>query len=75
MKKILLIILSVQLSSSLAQNNEEPQPNWTKRGIITFLVNQSSFKIGLVASVMSQVHWALITTLTTKKTTGLGRIN
>jgi hypothetical protein len=76
MKKILLIILSVQLSISFAQNTEEPQPNWTKKGIITFLVNQSSFENWIqVVSVMFLEHLALITTLTTKKTTGLGRIN
>jgi len=44
MKKILLLVLSVQLSLSFAQNTEEIQANWTKKGIITFLVNQSSFE-------------------------------
>ena len=58
MKKILLIILSVQLSFSLAQNNEEPQPNWTKKGIITFLVNQSSFE-NWIAGGISNVSGAL----------------
>ena len=58
MKKTLLIILSVQLSSSLAQNNEEPQPNWTKKGIITFLVNQSSFE-NWIAGGISNVSGAL----------------
>lgn len=58
MKKILLIILSVQLSSSFAQNNEEPQPNWTKKGIITFLVNQSSFE-NWIAGGISNVSGAL----------------
>ena len=58
MKKILLIILSVQLSSSLAQNTEELQPNWTKKGIITFLVNQSSFE-NWIAGGISNVSGAL----------------
>lgn len=58
MKKILLIILSIQLSSSFAQNNEEPQPNWTKKGIITFLVNQSSFE-NWIAGGISNVSGAL----------------
>ena len=58
MKKILLIILSVQLSSSFAQNNEESQPNWTKKGIITFLVNQSSFE-NWIAGGISNVSGAL----------------
>jgi hypothetical protein len=58
MKKILLIILSVQLSFSFAQNNEEPQPNWTKKGIITFLVNQSSFE-NWIAGGISNVSGAL----------------
>ncbi|MGB0185764.1 MAG: DUF3078 domain-containing protein [Flavobacteriaceae bacterium] len=58
MKKILLIILSVQLSSSFAQNNEEPQPNWTKKGIITFLVNQSSFE-NWIAGGISNISGAL----------------
>ena len=58
MKKILLIILSVQLSFSFAQNNEEPQPNWTKKGIITFLVNQSSFE-NWIAGGISNVSGGL----------------
>ena len=58
MKKILLIILSVQLSFSVAQNTEEPQPNWTKKGIITFLVNQSSFE-NWIAGGISNVSGAL----------------
>jgi len=58
MKKILLIVLSVQLSFSFAQNNEEPQPNWTKKGIITFLVNQSSFE-NWIAGGISNVSGAL----------------
>jgi len=58
MKKILLIILSVQLSSSFTQNNEESQPNWTKKGIITFLVNQSSFE-NWIAGGISNVSGAL----------------
>lgn len=58
MKKILLIILSVQLSFSFAQNNEEPQPNWTKKGIVTFLVNQSSFE-NWIAGGISNVSGAL----------------
>ena len=58
MKKILLIVLSVQLSISFAQNTEEPQPNWTKKGIITFLVNQSSFE-NWIAGGISNVSGAL----------------
>ena len=58
MKKILLIILIVQLSISFAQNTEEPQPNWTKKGIITFLVNQSSFE-NWIAGGISNVSGAL----------------
>lgn len=58
MKKILLIILSVQLSSSFAQDTEEPQPNWTKKGIITFLANQSSFE-NWIAGGISNVSGAL----------------
>lgn len=58
MKKILLIVLSVQLSSSFAQNNEEPQPNWTKKGIVTFLVNQSSFE-NWIAGGISNISGAL----------------
>lgn len=58
MKKILLIILSVQLSFSFAQNNEEPQPNWTKKGIVTFLVNQSSFE-NWIAGGISNISGAL----------------
>lgn len=58
MKKILLIILSVQLSFSFAQDTEEPQPNWTKKGIITFLVNQSSFE-NWIAGGISNVSGAL----------------
>ena len=58
MKKILLIILSVQLSISFAQDTEEPQPNWTKKGIITFLANQSSFE-NWIAGGISNVSGAL----------------
>ncbi|MDG1778271.1 MAG: DUF3078 domain-containing protein [Flavobacteriaceae bacterium] len=58
MKKILLIVLSVQLGISFAQNTEEPQPNWTKKGIITFLVNQSSFE-NWIAGGISNVSGAL----------------
>lgn len=58
MKKILLIILSVQLSFSFAQDTEELQPNWTKKGIITFLVNQSSFE-NWIAGGISNVSGAL----------------
>ena len=58
MKKILLIVLSVQLSISFAQNTEEPQPNWAKKGIITFLVNQSSFE-NWIAGGISNVSGAL----------------
>lgn len=58
MKKILLIILSVQLGISFAQNSEEPQPNWTKKGIITFLANQSSFE-NWIAGGISNVSGAL----------------
>ncbi len=58
MKKILLIILSVQLSFSFAQDTEEPQPNWTKKGIVTFLVNQSSFE-NWIAGGISNISGAL----------------
>ena len=43
MKKTLLSILSLTLSLCFSQNTEEPKPHWVKKGIITFLVNQSSF--------------------------------
>ena len=43
MKKTLLIVLSFTFSLCLSQNTEEPNPNWVKKGVITFLVNQSSF--------------------------------
>lgn len=43
MKKTLLIVLSFTFSLCLSQNTEEPKPNWVKKGVITFLVNQSSF--------------------------------
>lgn len=44
MKKILLVVLSLQLNTITAQNQEEPKSNWTKQGVITFLVNQSAFE-------------------------------
>ena len=44
MKRILLVVLSLQLNTITAQNQEEPKPNWTKQGVITFLVNQSAFE-------------------------------
>ncbi len=43
MKKILLLVLGLQLLSTTAQNTEEPKSNWTKKGSITFLLNQSAF--------------------------------
>jgi hypothetical protein len=43
MKKTLLSILSLTLSLCFSQNTEELKPHWVKKGIITFLVNQSSF--------------------------------
>jgi hypothetical protein len=43
MKKTLLSILSLTLSLCFSQNTEEPKTHWVKKGIITFLVNQSSF--------------------------------
>lgn len=58
MKKILLLMLSFQLSVSFAQDTEEPQPNWTKKGIITFLVNQSSFE-NWIAGGISNISGAL----------------
>ena len=43
MKKILLILFILNFSLCFSQNTEETNPNWTKKGIITFLINQSSF--------------------------------
>jgi hypothetical protein len=43
MKKILLLVLGLQLISTTGQNTEEPNSNWTKKGSITFLLNQSAF--------------------------------
>lgn len=51
MKKILLLALSVQLSSSYAQNADQIQSNWTKKGVITFLANQSSFNNWIAGGV------------------------
>jgi hypothetical protein len=51
MKKTLLIILSLQLSLCFSQDTEEPKPHWTKKGIITFLVNQSSFSNWIAGGV------------------------
>jgi hypothetical protein len=51
MKKIFLLALSVQLSSSYAQNTDQIQSNWTKKGVITFLANQSSFNNWIAGGV------------------------
>lgn len=58
MKKILLIVLGLHLSLCYSQDTEESKPNWTKKGVITFLVNQSSFK-NWIAGGISNVSGTL----------------
>lgn len=58
MKKILLIVLGLHLSLCYSQDTEESKPNWTKKGVITFLVNQSSFE-NWIAGGISNVSGTL----------------
>ena len=58
MKKILLIVLGLHLSLCNSQDTEESKPNWTKKGVITFLVNQSSFE-NWIAGGISNVSGTL----------------
>ena len=58
MKKILLIVLGLHLSLCHSQDTEESKPNWTKKGVITFLVNQSSFE-NWIAGGISNVSGTL----------------
>lgn len=36
-------MLGLQVSTMIAQNNETQKSNWIKQGVVTFLVNQSTF--------------------------------
>ena len=58
MKKILLIVLGLHLSLCYSQDTEESKPHWTKKGVITFLVNQSSFE-NWIAGGISNVSGTL----------------
>lgn len=58
MKKILLIVLGLHLILCYSQDTEESKPNWTKKGVITFLVNQSSFE-NWIAGGISNVSGTL----------------
>lgn len=58
MKKILLIVLGLHLSLCYSQDTEESKANWTKKGVITFLVNQSSFE-NWIAGGISNVSGTL----------------
>lgn len=58
MKKILLIVLGLHLSLCYSQDTEESKPNWTKKGVITFLANQSSFE-NWIAGGISNVSGTL----------------
>lgn len=58
MKKILLIVLGLHLSLCYSQDTEESKPNWTKKGVITFLINQSSFE-NWIAGGISNVSGTL----------------
>ena len=76
MKKILLIVLGLHLSLCYSQDTEESKPNWTKKGVITFLVNQSSFE-NWIAGGISNVSGTLGLNydFNYQKMTGLGKIN
>lgn len=43
MKKTYLILIGLQLNFLFAQPAQTQESNWTKQGVITFLVNQSTF--------------------------------